>query len=131
MNKNPIILNTQATEAVKAFRKEKKLSEEIKLRLAVQRGGCSGYSYHLGFDQQKPNDLLFKQQEIELIIDPAHLEMVKGLVIGHVTKPDDDYYTFFNPSATRSCPCGTSFNIDLVEPKPKNKANPCEAQLTQ
>jgi iron-sulfur cluster assembly protein len=109
---NGITLDDSAKKAIEQFRKNKNLMNELKVRLAVQRGGCSGFSYHLGFDQMKPTDMLLTNNEIEIIIDPIHFKYVEGIQIGHVIKEDDSFFTFDNPAATRTCGCGTSFNID-------------------
>lgn len=107
-----VIIEDSAKSAIELFRGIKNLDKNLKVRLAVQRGGCSGFSYHLGFDQVKQSDLLFRDNEIEIVIDPVHNKYVKGIIIGHVIKEDDSFFTFSNPSATRTCGCGTSFNID-------------------
>ena len=62
-----IALTPTAAKRIKALLVEKK---EPGLRAAVQGGGCSGFTYQLKFDWQKPTDRVISSHDIEIYIDP-------------------------------------------------------------
>lgn len=91
------------------------LKEEEKgarLRVAIQGGGCSGFQYTFDFDTSKENDdLLFRHGEVEVVIDPASLDMLKGGVLDYVETLGASHFQITNPNATASCGCGSSFSV--------------------
>ena len=85
----------------------------VMLRVGVQGGGCSGFSYILGFDDKAPNefDLVFEQDGIRIVTDPKSLLYLAGMEIDFETNLMGRGFKFKNPNARNSCGCGESFSV--------------------
>jgi len=85
----------------------------VMLRVGVQGGGCSGFSYVLGFDDKIPNefDLIFEQDGIKIVTDPKSLLYLAGMEIDFETGLMGRGFKFNNPNSRNSCGCGESFSI--------------------
>ena len=85
------------------------LGEEKKFfRITVQGGGCSGFKYNFGFDENT-NDDDFKFENV--IIDNASLEIISGSVVDFKKEMIGESFVIKNPKATASCGCGLSFSV--------------------
>ena len=82
------------------------------LRLAVNGGGCSGFSYafDLGTARQD-DDLVVERDGAVMLVDPMSLDFLKGAQIDFVDDLMGQSFRVENPNATASCGCGTSFSI--------------------
>ena len=107
---NPVELTPQAVEAVRKIRVKEGLSERHALRVGVVGGGCSGFSYTMGFDDPKDDDAIFTFDDVRVVIDPASREYLDGTIIDYVTGLHGSGFKFENPKATRTCGCGSSFS---------------------
>ena len=86
--------------------------ENAFMRVAVEGGGCSGFQYTFKFDNQKnEDDLVFKKNGIEVVVDQISLELVHGGTLDYVEELIGSYFQVTNPNASSSCGCGTSFSI--------------------
>jgi len=86
---------------------------DVVLRVSCVGGGCSGFSYKLGFDD-KPlheSDLVFEQDGIRIVTDPKSLLYLAGMEIDFETGLMGRGFKFKNPNARNSCGCGESFSI--------------------
>ena len=82
------------------------------LRLRVDSGGCSGFSYIFDFeDQQNADDLVFENNGKKLLIDPVSFDLVKGSIVDYVEEMIGSYFQVKNPQAKSSCGCGVSFSL--------------------
>ena len=81
------------------------------VRLSLLAGGCSGLSYHLEFDKIKEKDLVDEDEGIKVIIDPKSALYINGLAVDYQGGLSGRGFIFTNPNATKSCGCGTSFNV--------------------
>ena len=85
------------------------------LRVAVAGGGCSGFSYDLGFDEPKPEDLVIEgagdYAGQKVLIDPVSLPFLAGAVITYTDELIGARFVVENPNATSSCGCGVSFSM--------------------
>ncbi len=79
------------------------------LRIRVEGGGCSGMQYMMSFDSRKPNDQVFRQHDVEVLIDPTSLEFIDGSTIDFVDGLSSTGFKILNPKAKQTCGCGTSF----------------------
>lgn len=86
---------------------------EVMLRVGVAGGGCSGFSYKLGFDDKAPteHDLIFEQDGIRIVTDPKSLLYLSGIQIDFETNLMGRGFRFINPNARNSCGCGESFSV--------------------
>ena len=105
----PISFTTEAAEAVKDAILAEKLDPGMGLRVGVRGGGCAGLSYVLDFTKEKPNDLLMKLGDVNVYIDPMSAMHLEGTTIDYVTSLMGMGFKFINPSATKTCGCGSSF----------------------
>ena len=82
------------------------------LRVAVNGGGCSGFSYAFDFaDAAEPDDLVVERDGAKVVIDEMSLEFLSGSEIDFVDELIGASFKIHNPNATASCGCGTSFSI--------------------
>ena len=82
------------------------------LRVAVQGGGCSGFSYIFSIDDtQTADDLVFSRDGVTVLIDDMSLQYMAGSEIDWVDDLIGASFQIKNPNATASCGCGTSFDI--------------------
>ena len=107
---SPIKITETAMNQLKRIRKEQNISEEYGLRVGVKGGGCSGFSYILGFDQQKDKDKVFEIEGMKLFMESSHSMYLIGMEIDWLEGLNNRGFTFNNPNATDTCGCGTSFN---------------------
>jgi iron-sulfur cluster assembly protein len=106
-----ITVTPAAVEWVKRIRtKENKEGES--LRLGVKAGGCSGYSYFMGFTTaRRPNDLVLEYEGLTVLVDPRSLEILDGTVVDYERGLLGTGIQFKNPRVKRSCGCGDSFSL--------------------
>lgn len=108
----PVILLTEhAAKEIKRIFKAESLDDSLRLRVAVEGGGCSGLSYKLGFDHKTEEDLVCESQGLEIIIDPRHALYLDKCEIDYPQGLDARGFVFSNPNASESCGCGTSFAV--------------------
>ncbi len=106
----PITLSESAIKQLKRIMEEEKIPEGHGLRVGVKGGGCSGFSYILGFDEPKENDDSFEIQGMTVLMQRAHAIYLLGMEVDWVEGLENRGFTFNNPNATDTCGCGTSFS---------------------
>ncbi|MDZ4814871.1 MAG: iron-sulfur cluster assembly accessory protein [Verrucomicrobiota bacterium] len=79
------------------------------LRVYVEKGGCSGMQYGMTFDSLKPDDFVFDQEGVKVLVDPSSDSFLKDSVLDYVDSLADTGFKIQNPIAKRSCGCGKSF----------------------
>jgi iron-sulfur cluster assembly protein len=107
---DPIVLTEHAVEKVRVAMRKEGAGPEKALRLGVVGGGCSGFSYTMGFDDPKDDDAVFTFDDVRVVIDPASREYLDGTIIDYVTGLHGSGFKFENPKASRTCGCGSSFS---------------------
>jgi len=109
--KGTIQLTPAAVEWVQRIR-TKEGKEGQALRLGVKAGGCSGYSYFMGFTTaRRPNDLVVEYDGLTVLVDPRSLEILDGTVVDYQRGLLNSGIQFQNPRVKRSCGCGDSFSL--------------------
>ncbi|KAB0681990.1 iron-sulfur cluster insertion protein ErpA [Aureimonas leprariae] len=82
------------------------------LRVSVEGGGCSGFSYKYDLTAaREPDDLVIEKDGATVLIDPMSLPYMEGAVIDFVDDLMGQSFQIRNPNAVASCGCGTSFSI--------------------
>jgi len=104
-----VVLTERAAKQVRKIKNDEDLDETLKLRIAVEGGGCSGLSYKLGFDYQTEEDEILESQGIQILLNNQHKMYLEGIKIDYPDGLDARGFTFTNPNATETCGCGTSF----------------------
>ena len=106
----PITLTEGAVNQLLRIREEQKVPADHGLRVGVKGGGCSGFSYILGFDQAKDNDDTFEISGLKVLMQKAHAIYLLGIEIDWVEGLNNRGFSFNNPNAKDTCGCGTSFS---------------------
>ena len=85
--------------------------DDLRLRIAVQPGGCSGLRYQLFLDERfLDGDQTYEYGGVEVIVDRMSGPYLGGAVIDFVDTIEKQGFTIDNPNATGSCACGDSFH---------------------
>jgi iron-sulfur cluster assembly accessory protein len=85
--------------------------EDLRLRIAVQPGGCSGLRYQLYFDERDiDGDVVSESAGVQVVTDKMSAPYLMGATIDFVDTIEKQGFTIDNPNATGSCACGDSFH---------------------
>lgn len=106
----PISLTETAVTQLQRIMKEQDVSDEYGLRVGVKGGGCSGFTYVLGFDLQNEKDEVYEVSGMKVFMEKAHGIYLLGMEIDWQEGLDNRGFTFNNPNAEDTCGCGTSFS---------------------
>lgn len=84
----------------------------LKLRVFVQGGGCSGMSYGFTFDEEKnEDDFLLDKDNVIILVDSTSIQYLSGATIDYSEDLMGAGFTIKNPNAETTCGCGSSFSI--------------------
>jgi iron-sulfur cluster assembly accessory protein len=84
--------------------------DDLRLRIAVQPGGCSGLIYQLYFDERVlDGDALVDYEGVEVVVDRMSVPYLEGATIDFADTIEKQGFTIDNPNAGSSCACGGSF----------------------
>lgn len=106
----PITITDEAVAQLNRIRSGQEVPADHGLRVGVKGGGCSGFSYVLGFDQLKENDEIYDIKGLRVIIQKAHAIYLLGMEVDWLNGLNNRGFTFSNPNAKETCGCGTSFS---------------------
>jgi iron-sulfur cluster assembly accessory protein len=105
-----VTLTDVAAEKVKALL-EQEGRDDLRLRIAVQPGGCSGLRYQLFFDERSlDGDDVHGFGGVEVVVDRMSAPYLSGATIDFADRIDAQGFTIDNPNASGSCACGDSFH---------------------
>ena len=93
------------------IRGEESIEDSYALRLKVQGGGCSGFSYDLYFDQPQEMDRAFEVKGVKLMCDQMSLMYLVGTEVDYVEGLHGAGFKFVNPNVKSTCGCGSSFSV--------------------
>jgi iron-sulfur cluster assembly accessory protein len=103
-------LTPGAADKVKALL-EQEGRDDLRLRVAVQPGGCSGLRYQLFFDERSlDGDKVSTYDGFEVVVDRMSVPYLSGATIDFADRIDAQGFTIDNPNASGSCACGDSFH---------------------
>ncbi len=104
------VLTDEAAAKVKALL-DQEGRDDLRLRIAVQPGGCSGLRYQLFFDERDlDGDVVSQFGGVELVVDRMSAPYLGGASIDFVDTIEKQGFTIDNPNAGGSCACGDSFH---------------------
>ena len=84
----------------------------IGVRLGVRTSGCSGLAYKLEYvDEAEPEDVVFENPGVKVLIDPKSLAYIDGTELDFVREGLNEGFRFSNPNERDRCGCGESFRI--------------------
>ena len=106
----PVKLTEGALKQLRRIMQDENIPEGYGLRIGVKGGGCAGFSYILGFDENKARDEEFEIEGMRVFLDKAHGLYLIGMEIDWYEGLNNRGFVFNNPNATDTCGCGTSFS---------------------
>ena len=106
-----VILTERAAKEVKRVISEQNLGDAVALRVQIMGGGCSGFSYNLGFDESfdEKTDTKFEQFGVPVIVDKKSALFLDGTTLDFQDEISGRGFKFDNPNAVKTCGCGSSF----------------------
>ena len=109
-NLAPIVFTESAANKVKELIEEEG-NAELKLRVFVTGGGCSGFQYGFTFDEEvADDDTTMEKNGVQLLIDPMSYQYLVGAEIDYTEGLEGAQFVIKNPNATSTCGCGSSFS---------------------
>ena len=106
----PLVFTDSAAEKVRTLIDEEG-NPELKLRVSVSGGGCSGFQYGFTFDENSgEDDTVVEKCGVVLLIDPMSFQYLVGAEIDYQENLEGAQFVIKNPNATTTCGCGSSFS---------------------
>ena len=91
---------------------EEEANPDLRLRVFVTGGGCSGFEYGFTFDEDiQEDDTVIENKGAELLVDPLSYQYLVGAKIDYVEGLEGSRFVVDNPMASTTCGCGASFSI--------------------
>ncbi|EKE73668.1 iron-sulfur cluster insertion protein ErpA [Gallaecimonas xiamenensis] len=107
----PVNFTEAAALKVKGLIEEEQ-NPELKLRVYVTGGGCSGFQYGFTFDEKaNEGDTLIEKEGVTLVVDPMSLQYLVGGTVDYTEGLQGSRFLVNNPNATTTCGCGSSFSV--------------------
>ena len=104
-----VTIDKSAVERVKWIREQEGYGEEVKLRIAIVGGGCSGFKYAMGLtDEVLEDDEVFADS---VVIDNTSMQMLGGSTIAFKDHLTGAQFVIDNPNVQSGCGCGSSFSV--------------------
>jgi len=106
----PLVFTDSAATKVKELVDEEG-NPDLKLRVFVQGGGCSGFQYGFTFDEETAeDDTVLQKGGVTLLVDAMSLQYLMGAEIDYKDDLDGAQFVIKNPNASTTCGCGSSFS---------------------
>ncbi len=106
----PVVFTDAAASKVGELIKEER-NPDLKLRVFISGGGCSGFQYGFTFDETtEDGDAEVVNQGVTLVIDPMSVQYLMGAEIDYKEDLQGAQFIIRNPNATTTCGCGSSFS---------------------
>jgi iron-sulfur cluster assembly protein len=107
-----IVLTEKAVSEIRRLMSGQNVPASHGLRVSVKGGGCSGFSYVMGFEPEpKETDKIMDAFGLRVFVDPKSLFYISGTVLDYSDGLDGKGFVFRNPKAARTCGCGSSFGV--------------------
>jgi iron-sulfur cluster assembly protein len=106
----PLTLTEGAVKQLERIKAEQNIPDHYGLRIGVKGGGCSGFTYMLGFDDSKENDSIYQIAGLKVFMQKSHAIYLLGMEIDWLDGLNNRGFAFNNPNAKETCGCGTSFS---------------------
>ncbi len=108
---NALVVTESAAKKVKQL-VEQESNPELKLRIFIQGGGCSGFQYGFKFDENaNDDDTRIEKDGITVLIDPMSFQYLMGAEIDYQEGLEGAQFVLKNPNARTTCGCGSSFSV--------------------
>ena len=108
---SPLNFSNSAADKVKEIIAEEG-NPNLKLRISVAGGGCSGFQYGFTFDEViAEDDTVVEKNGVLLLVDPISFQYLTGALIDYQEGLEGSRFVIGNPNATSTCGCGSSFSV--------------------
>lgn len=108
---DPLLFTDNAASKVKQLIDDEG-NADLKLRVFVSGGGCSGFQYGFTFDEIiNEDDTVLVKNGVQLLIDPMSFQYLVGAEIDYTEGIEGAQFVIKNPNATTTCGCGSSFSV--------------------
>ncbi|MGU9977323.1 MAG: iron-sulfur cluster insertion protein ErpA [Candidatus Oxydemutatoraceae bacterium WSBS_2016_MAG_OTU14] len=110
MNQASLIFTDSAANKVRHLIEEEK-NDDLKLRVFISGGGCSGFQYGFTFDEAvQDGDTQVERNGVVLLVDPTSFQYLVGAEIDYTEDLEGSQFVIRNPNAVTTCGCGSSFS---------------------
>ena len=107
----PLEFTENAANKVKSLLEEEE-NPDLKLRVFITGGGCSGFQYGFTFDETvNEGDTEIHKNGVTLLVDPMSIQYLMGAEIDYSEGLQGSQFVIRNPNATTTCGCGSSFSV--------------------
>lgn len=107
----PLTFSDAAATRVRTLIEEEE-NLQLKLRVYITGGGCSGFQYGFTFDESvNEGDTTIENSGVTLVVDPMSLQYLIGGMVDYTDGLDGSRFFINNPNATTTCGCGASFSV--------------------
>jgi len=107
----PLVFTDAAAHKVRELISEEN-NPNLKLRVYISGGGCSGFQYGFTFDETSADDdLAVSRHGVTLVVDPLSLQYLMGAEIDYSESLHGAQFVIRNPNAKTTCGCGSSFTV--------------------
>ncbi len=107
-----LTVSDSAAAEIRRLMEEQKLPASAGVRVGVQGGGCSGFTYRLNFDlQPAEGDYIIEEKGVRLFCDPKSALYLNGTTLEYSAGLQGRGFQFINPNAKGTCGCGESFSV--------------------
>jgi iron-sulfur cluster insertion protein len=111
VSEQPLLFTDRAADKVRQLISEEN-NPDLKLRVFISGGGCSGFQYGFTFDDEvKDDDTTVENGGVTLLIDPMSFQYLMGAEIDYQEDLQGARFIIKNPNATTTCGCGSSFSV--------------------
>jgi len=108
---SPVKVSDNAAEKVKQLLKEEN-NPDLKLRVYVTGGGCSGFQYGFKFDDEvNEGDTHINKNGVSVVVDPMSFQYIAGSEVDFIDDLEGARFVINNPNAASTCGCGASFSV--------------------
>ena len=108
---DPLLFTDSAAQKVKQLIEEEG-NADLKLRVFVSGGGCSGFQYGFTFDESiNDGDTVIEKNGVTMVVDGMSLQYLVGGSVDYIEGLEGSRFLVTNPNATATCGCGSSFSI--------------------
>ena len=110
---NPMSINlsARAVQKIQQLVAEEE-NQELKLRVYITGGGCSGFQYGFSFEEQAAeDDAAIERDGVTLLVDPMSFQYLAGSEVDYTEGLEGSRFVVNNPNAVTTCGCGASFSI--------------------
>jgi iron-sulfur cluster assembly protein len=105
-----ISLTSSAATRVRTYLEKR--GSGVGLRLGVRKSGCNGWAYTIDYaDAVQPEDVVFDQSGVKVIVESESLELIDGTEVDFVKEGLNEAFKFRNPNVKGECGCGESFSV--------------------